>query len=510
MSKKDAGFIKPSSTKIWGHVQNYDEYLRGELEKQKEQGIIKTQDDLYDSFNCQRDCFYDSLKGWMNIYNKDLKDNNSIKAYTYTLSYHPKDRIENELTPELAHKISMEVCEKYFKDYPTLVVTHIDKEHLHTQVIVGNVNVNTGKSWQCSQTKFDKMRKDFGDKLKENNCTNSLTYLRDKRIKKEDPTEDKEDKKIYYENKNETKKYTPSMAEVQINRRNKATDKEQVRIATLTALKNGASNFNELKNELAKYEIQIEERGQKRYIFIYEDKKGKEQKVRDNNIAKSTGFEDFTREEIEKKMIENAELEKNRFLQMSDEERQREFEMMKTFNSRHEAYLTEERQAEEWNKKLADASQNQVKIEDTNRGIQLAKDEKRVADQQRLIAEKEELIKAQSEIKKQLDQIAKDYQKIENRINEIDKELNQKYPDNQMVKDLKNERRPHLNNREYKRVFGETNATLEMSSTGARERVTESGAEQSNIQKSNRIAAMNNQSAEQEIEKPKNRVVPRI
>ena len=52
------GVVKALKQKhAWGQVRFVDDYLRGELEKQKEDGIVKTHDNLYSAVNSPRDNF---------------------------------------------------------------------------------------------------------------------------------------------------------------------------------------------------------------------------------------------------------------------------------------------------------------------------------------------------------------------------------------------------------------------------------------------------------------------
>ena len=98
------------------------------------------------------------------------------------------------------------------------------------------------------------------------------------------------------------------------------------------------------------------------------------------------------------------------------------------------------------------------------------------------------------------------------RISEIDKKLKAEYPDTKEVKELENENRPTLNKREMQRLCKETDALKEMSPTGARERVTEAGAEASNGQRKKQLDELNQKANEQntETEKQRRKLTPRM
>ncbi|MGN0482320.1 MAG: relaxase/mobilization nuclease domain-containing protein [Lachnospiraceae bacterium] len=61
------------------------------------------------------------------------KDGKTIKAYHFIQSFSPED----EITPEQAHEIGMEMMERLFHGkYAFVCSTHIDKEHVHNHFVV--------------------------------------------------------------------------------------------------------------------------------------------------------------------------------------------------------------------------------------------------------------------------------------------------------------------------------------------------------------------------------------
>lgn len=493
------GFVKASNINQWKGVQNFDNYLRGELKKQKENGIVKTENDLYTSFHCNRDNFTKTSMAYMEMYREqDLKR----KAYVYTVSFAHDDEEKNGLTPQKAHEMSMQFAEKYFKNYPTLAVTHIDTNNLHTQIIVANVNVENGKSWQENNKLMNEMKKSWGEILEKNGMTESVKALKNAEEKRERAEQEtkRQGKKVYPE-----KEYHKTMSERKINERGKATDKQLVGYYIHQAVdEKKVTSIEELKNELGKQEINVAERG-KSFVFHYTDVKGKEQRVRDTNLAKSLEDENLKREEIEKRIQENAEREKEEFLKKADEQ-DKEYEKWRLINQRNGECLNLHKEVEKYDDKLLEAKKEQNKINDTDKSILEARSQQDKEREAKLMAEKEELVRAKEDIRKQLEDISVRYAEIEKRINDINKELDKNYPDDPKVKEIQKEKNEKLNEREFKRVYGETNAKLEMSQTGARERVTEAGAEASNIQRS----TQQQEQKQTEAEKPKNRVVPHM
>lgn len=163
------GVVKAMATKSsYGQVKHVDDYLRGELEEQKAEGIEKTSNNLYDGLNCNRDNFTKTVMLHMKQYGEK-----EVKAYEYVQSFSPEDKA-NGLTPEKAHDLGMKYARKYFGQYPTLVVTHIDTDHIHNQILVGNVNVENGKSLQVSPQTLEQMKEFTGKQCEREGLTQSI------------------------------------------------------------------------------------------------------------------------------------------------------------------------------------------------------------------------------------------------------------------------------------------------------------------------------------------------
>ena len=500
MSKAPNGFVQANNIKSWGEIKRYDNYLRGELKKQKENGIIKTENNLYNSFNCQRDNFTKTAMAYMQM---EKEKDSKILAKTFTVSFSHDDEEKNGLTPQKAHEMSMQFAKEWnFQKYPTLAVTHTDTNNLHTQFIVASVNVENGDCFHQDKKMLRDMKKTWGKILEQNGMTETIKAMNKADEKREIAEQEtkKQNKKVYPE-----KEYHKSMAERKINERGKATDKQLVGYYIHQAVdEKKVTSIEDFKNELAKQEINVETRG-KSFVFHYTTVKGKEQPVRDNNLAKTLEDESLKREEIEKRIQENAEREKEEFLKKADEQ-DKEYEKWRLINQRNGECLNLHKEVEKYDDKLLEAKKEQNKINDTDKSILEARSQQDKEREAKLMAEKEELVRAKEDIRKQLEDISVRYAEIEKRINDINKELDKNYPDDPKVKEIQKEKNEKLNEREFKRVYGETNAKLEMSQTGARERVTEAGAEASNIQRS----TQQQEQKQTEAEKPKNRVVPHM
>ena len=66
-----------------------------------------------------------------------------IMAHHYIISYDPRDAMENGLTPQSAHDLSMEFAEYFFAGHQALIVTHADGNNgsgnIHTHIVINSL-----------------------------------------------------------------------------------------------------------------------------------------------------------------------------------------------------------------------------------------------------------------------------------------------------------------------------------------------------------------------------------
>lgn len=96
--------------------------------------------------------FYETRRA----FNKDDK----ILSHHYVQSFSPNENI----TPELAHQIGVELAEKVAPGYQVIVSTHVDKDHIHNHIIINSVNMETGMKWKADLNTRKNMRSE-SDKL---------------------------------------------------------------------------------------------------------------------------------------------------------------------------------------------------------------------------------------------------------------------------------------------------------------------------------------------------------
>ena len=64
-----------------------------------------------------------------------------------------------ETTPEQAHQIGLELCERILKGkYEYVLTTHIDKGHLHNHILFNNVSFETGKAYKSNKRSYHQIR----------------------------------------------------------------------------------------------------------------------------------------------------------------------------------------------------------------------------------------------------------------------------------------------------------------------------------------------------------------
>ena len=78
------------------------------------------------------------------IATKNLYHKNSGRMYYHLVQSFPKGFV---IAPDLAHKIAVELAEKAFGNYECVVVTHIDREHIHSHIVFNSVSFSDGKKY---------------------------------------------------------------------------------------------------------------------------------------------------------------------------------------------------------------------------------------------------------------------------------------------------------------------------------------------------------------------------
>ena len=97
----------------------------------------------------------DSLSEQFYAVRKMFDKDNKILTHHYVQSFSPNEKI----TPELAHRIDVELAQKIAPGFQVIVSTHIDKDHIHNHFLINSVNIDTGMKWKADKATRKNMRK---------------------------------------------------------------------------------------------------------------------------------------------------------------------------------------------------------------------------------------------------------------------------------------------------------------------------------------------------------------
>lgn len=181
-----------------------------------------------------------------------------------------------ETTPEQAHQIGLDLCERVLQGkYEYVLTTHIDKGHLHNHILFNNVSFETGKAYQSNKRSYHQIR-NISDEL----CRENGLSVIDESYKKF--------KNRYSTNGKSYKEYT------EFKKGNSWKNKLQLAIDKAILKSNTYEEFLKTMEKLG-YEIKIG----KYLAFRHKDKKdtGRFTRTKANVLG-----EDYTKERIKERI----------------------------------------------------------------------------------------------------------------------------------------------------------------------------------------------------------------
>ncbi len=196
-------------------LKSADDYILGRRKEQIADGVVKTQNHLYNALGCNRDNFSNSILMTRKMHDKKYSryKQKEILAQKLSISFHPDDN--EKLTYEEAYKIAEEFAREFFwsKGYEVLFAVHTDTEHIHVHFLVSNCNLRDGKSFRRGPAELKEMCSFFGEQCREHGLTHSYRdtyYVNDKshercnfaeyQMKKREKLSFREEMKIYLRN----------------------------------------------------------------------------------------------------------------------------------------------------------------------------------------------------------------------------------------------------------------------------------------------------------------------
>ncbi len=112
---------------------------------------VNTNRRLVSGINCDVENAYKEFMATKKAYHKT----DGMFFYQYTQSFSPRENI----TSEQAHEIALEFAEKAWQGYEVMVVTHSDREHIHSHFVINSVGFEDGLKLRQSPNTLKALRR---------------------------------------------------------------------------------------------------------------------------------------------------------------------------------------------------------------------------------------------------------------------------------------------------------------------------------------------------------------
>ena len=123
-------------------LRNVIEYARNSSKTEKEFFVT--------GINCEPDSAYEEMQDTKKYFNKEDK----ILAFHAYQSFK-----EEEVTPELAHKIGVQLANEMWGDrFQVIVTTHLNTNHIHNHFVLNSVSYIDGKKYYSNRTNTGRLR----------------------------------------------------------------------------------------------------------------------------------------------------------------------------------------------------------------------------------------------------------------------------------------------------------------------------------------------------------------
>lgn len=157
-----------------GALVSAEKYMLGQQKQQIENGVKKTENDLYTALGCNRDNFANSILITRKLKNKSYSKHkaNTILAHKMSISFSPNDNVGYKDVFNIARDFAEHFI--HSKGYEVLFAVHTDTDHVHVHFLISNCNMDTGKSYRRSQHDLYEMSEYFGQKCLEFGFTHSV------------------------------------------------------------------------------------------------------------------------------------------------------------------------------------------------------------------------------------------------------------------------------------------------------------------------------------------------
>lgn len=105
---------------------------------------------LVSGIGCPADSAYTNMMMTKHSYHKT----DGRLYYHLVQSFSP----DEDITPELAHKVACEFAEKQFPGYEIVVGTHVDRDHIHSHILFNSVGFKDGKKYHSNRNDINRWR----------------------------------------------------------------------------------------------------------------------------------------------------------------------------------------------------------------------------------------------------------------------------------------------------------------------------------------------------------------
>lgn len=154
--------IKDSISRVISYAKNPEKTTFSDLKQvlkyteNDEKTIDKNEKTIYvTGVNCKAETAYEEMWAVQNRFDK----------CTGNIAYHAYQSFKTgEVSPELAHKIGVELAEKMWNEYQVVVATHFNTGTYHNHFVINSVNMFTGKKFNCNKGAYYHFR-ELSDEL---------------------------------------------------------------------------------------------------------------------------------------------------------------------------------------------------------------------------------------------------------------------------------------------------------------------------------------------------------
>ena len=154
--------IKDSLSRVVNYAKNLEKTIFSDLKQvlkyaeNDEKTIDKNEKIMYvTGVNCNRETAHEEMTAVQNRFDKS----------TGNVAYHAYQSFKTgEVSPELAHKIGVELAEKMWSEHQVIVATHFNTGTYHNHFVVNTVNMFTGKKFNCNKGAYYHFR-ELSDEL---------------------------------------------------------------------------------------------------------------------------------------------------------------------------------------------------------------------------------------------------------------------------------------------------------------------------------------------------------